>query len=91
MTIWKQCEIKGDWLNDDYTVNDLAVRRYLVEVSNDGSLRDPETGEHLIAERWGDGEYVTNDIYRFSPDADELSRIGCKVKLCGSAINSEVC
>lgn len=76
--------IKGDWIQDGY-IDDLAPRYIYVNLHADGSIYDPETNEELIAEKWGDGEYITNGIWQFSPDKGEFNRIKCKIELKGSA------
>jgi hypothetical protein len=83
-TKWKMRIVKGDWMRDGF-VSDIGPKTFAVEVSSTGELRDPEWGTPLTAERWGDGEYITNGCWTFAPDAGELDRIKCRITLCGSA------
>jgi len=85
MTTWTPRKVKGHTLTDQYFINDYAPKTLFLDVSDTGDLRDPEYGFDLIAERWGDGEYITNGVWVFLPAPGELDRIGCKIKLCGSA------
>ena len=76
-------ELIGAWPNKDGTVHTRAL--LVVNISATGTLTDPGTGQPLVAERWGTADIVTNGMWRFSPDAGELERIGACFALRSSA------
>lgn len=86
--------VRGDYLNTDGTISNLAPRVMHVIVDADGVAWPalPEdtaynAGDHgdlapLSAEIWGDGIYLGR---QFSPDQGELERCGIRFELRGSA------
>ena len=83
----KIARIKGDFLTEGGFLSTSRPRCLELWIESDGIPRHSGYGFELIAERYGDGDYITGTQvgWRFFADEGEFERLGIKFKLCGSA------